>query len=543
MECKFCHATIEDDAKFCPVCGKSLTDESEVTEAPAEEPADAEAPAEELEATAEEADAPAEEAAAPVEEADAPAEDAEASAEEAAPVTEDELIPGDPNGKPKKGHGLLLAILGVLIAGLVACAFYLSKQAKIPAERVALSGAVSYTVENEAMTDELAGEVVASAKKNGVIEQVKTMLGMTAPDRDGLTNARLSLYYWENFYNYYNQNYYYAMYLGLDPLHMDESMYDEEGNRTWQEYFLSNALEDYRTYTAACAKARAEGFALPEDVQENLDQIRENVSSRSDEELNEQLLSVYGPGVTRENYVEYLENLFLGASYIQAMRDRIEPTDEELSAYYDAHSEDYADVPKTDGGTVNVRHVLIEPEDTEQAESWAAAEKTAQELYENWKAGDATEDSFAELAKARSQDPGSAENGGLYEDVAPGRMVAEFNDWCFDESRKPGDTAVVKTDYGYHIMYFVSEGEGAYWKTVVADPCKNELLNKQVDAMSLAYNLRLDTEKIKLATPGQILDSAVEEEADPEIPEEPAVQPEAEASAAPATGENEMPLG
>ena len=22
MECKFCHAPIEDDAKFCPVCGK-----------------------------------------------------------------------------------------------------------------------------------------------------------------------------------------------------------------------------------------------------------------------------------------------------------------------------------------------------------------------------------------------------------------------------------------------------------------------------------------------------------------------------------------
>ena len=47
------------------------------------------------------------------------------------------------------------------------------------------------------------------------------------------------------------------------------------------------------------------------------------------------------------------------------------------------------------------------------------------------------------------------ENGGLYTDVYPGQMVAEFNNWCFDESRQVGDTGVVKTDYGYHVMYFV----------------------------------------------------------------------------------------
>ena len=37
--------------------------------------------------------------------------------------------------------------------------------------------------------------------------------------------------------------------------------------------------------------------------------------------------------------------------------------------------------------------------------------------------------------------------------------MTEFNDWCFDASRKTGDTAIVKTQYGYHIMYFVGYGE------------------------------------------------------------------------------------
>lgn len=34
-------------------------------------------------------------------------------------------------------------------------------------------------------------------------------------------------------------------------------------------------------------------------------------------------------------------------------------------------------------------------------------------------------------------------------------MVNSFSAWCFDSSRKAGDTAIVKSDFGYHIMYFV----------------------------------------------------------------------------------------
>ena len=39
-------------------------------------------------------------------------------------------------------------------------------------------------------------------------------------------------------------------------------------------------------------------------------------------------------------------------------------------------------------------------------------------------------------------------------------MVTEFNDWCFDESRQYGDTGLVRTTYGYHVMFFVAGEEG-----------------------------------------------------------------------------------
>lgn len=120
----------------------------------------------------------------------------------------------------------------------------------------------------------------------------------------------------------------------------------------------------------------------------------------------------------------------------------------------------------------NVRHILVSFEGgttdsstgstTYSDEEKAAAKEKAEELLKQWKDGDATEDSFAALAHDNSTDPGSVENGGLYEDVYPGQMVTAFNDWCFDSSRKSGDTGIVETNYGYHVMYFVGDADQSY---------------------------------------------------------------------------------
>lgn len=119
----------------------------------------------------------------------------------------------------------------------------------------------------------------------------------------------------------------------------------------------------------------------------------------------------------------------------------------------------------------NVRHILVSFEGgtrddsgniTYSAEEKAAAKATAEELLNQWKSGEATEDSFAALATEKSSDTGSTANGGLYEDIAPNQMVAAFNDWCFAEGRKAGDTGIVETQYGYHVMYFVGDSDVTY---------------------------------------------------------------------------------
>ncbi len=113
-----------------------------------------------------------------------------------------------------------------------------------------------------------------------------------------------------------------------------------------------------------------------------------------------------------------------------------------------------------------VRHILIKAEADADGnytdEAKAAAKAEAERIYDEWKSGDATEESFAALAGQYSEDPGSNTNGGLYDAVQKGQMVEEFDAFCFG-GHKSGDTAIVYGESGsyagYHIMYYVGEGE------------------------------------------------------------------------------------
>ncbi len=136
----------------------------------------------------------------------------------------------------------------------------------------------------------------------------------------------------------------------------------------------------------------------------------------------------------------------------------------------------------------NVRHILVAFEGGKTNSStgettYTEAEKNtaklaAEKLLNEWKNGAATEDSFADLATKETDDTGSKNDGGLYEDVYPGQMVEAFEDWCYDAERKTGDTGLVETKYGYHIMYYVGESETNYRDYMVSNAKRAEDLEK-----------------------------------------------------------------
>ncbi len=148
--------------------------------------------------------------------------------------------------------------------------------------------------------------------------------------------------------------------------------------------------------------------------------------------------------------------------------------------------------------TVNVRHILVTPEVEEHDESdesiddaaiHAAADEAAkakaEEILNEWLAGDKTEDSFAKLATEKAS---SYIAGEKFEQVTKGYMVEEFDSWIFDSARKPGDCDIVKTDYGYHLIYFVGADEIA-WKIKANAGVESEEYNAYVESLKAKYEV------------------------------------------------------
>ena len=190
----------------------------------------------------------------------------------------------------------------------------------------------------------------------------------------------------------------------------------------------------------------------------------------------------------------------MGNKYYDAEYAKLSYTQEDLEAFFTKNEEMYSQSGITkDGKYVNVRHILFVPEGgtadeatgqtTYSEEEWAACQTKAEDVLNMWLAGAQNEESFAALATAMTQDPGSQQTGGLYENVAQGQMVPEFDVWCFDEARQTGDHGIVKTTYGYHLMYFVSSTP--IWEHYAKQDLMTEKTNAMLDELVKQYPMEV----------------------------------------------------
>lgn len=132
--------------------------------------------------------------------------------------------------------------------------------------------------------------------------------------------------------------------------------------------------------------------------------------------------------------------------------------------------------------TVNARHILVAPSSTSEDSAWQEALKNAEKYEAEWKELGGSEENFATIAAKYSSDS-SASKGGLYENIFKGQMVEEFEDWCFDPARKVGDSEIIKTSYGYHIMYFSGVAED-YYTYAIDSTIRDERLNSYIDGIT-----------------------------------------------------------
>lgn len=337
-----------------------------------------------------------------------------------------------------------------------------------------------------------------------------------------LTNTQLQFYYWTEVYDFLNNNYYYLSYMGLDytkPLDEQACPYDK--TMTWQQYFLQSALESWHGNMAFAVLAKENNFQMPEEYRTELDTLASNLETTAKDNgydsVDQMVQASFGPGCTMADYLEYMENRYMGNLYFAELYGAAEPTLEELDAYFKANQEALEkEGIKQDGSyTVDVRHILIhidnivaemekekagEEDKTEgkyTEEQWNACLEAAQKIYDEYLAGEQTEERFGELANKYSDDQdGKVTNGGIYTFVKKGQMVEQFDAWCFDEARKPGDTDLVQTKFGYHVMYFVGSEET--WITGTRSAYMSEKSNEIVADALDRFEVEINYKKIVL---------------------------------------------
>ena len=474
MVCKFCGAELPEDVTLCPECGK-LQEETACEETEA-----------------------------------AVSEETEAAAGEEAAVGEEAGIGMEyvkPTEAPKKKNLLPIVIIAVLAAAVVALAILLvprlirerNEAAEAAAAPEAAAAEAAAVDPAEALT--LTPEDLPSftVKKEELTEEVLSRVLATCGDKK-LTNRELPFYYWQQFNSFASAYGMYLSYMLDTTVGLDQQMYDD--THTWQQMFLESAADMFHSVAAMYQQAQKDGYTLDAESQAYLDGLEQSmedgVQAYGYESAEEYLHAIFGPSATMQDYKSYAELTLTAANYLQSRADEIACTDDDVSAYYDANREQYeaSGVTKTDSPDVNVRHILIQPEEmnedgTYTDAAWKTAEEKAKQVQKEWEDGEQTEERFGELAKTYSAD-GNAAEGGLYEGVYPGQMVPEFNDWCFDPARKPGDVGLVRTDYGYHLIYFSSVGTTVHWFETAKVDFLNEKATEIEETIKENYSYTCD---------------------------------------------------
>ena len=128
---------------------------------------------------------------------------------------------------------------------------------------------------------------------------------------------------------------------------------------------------------------------------------------------------------------------------VDAVKKNISVNEADLKTYYEQNAQRLSVAEER-----RASHILITSPKTASAAEREKAKAKAEELLAVVKKAP---DTFADVARKNSQDPGSAINGGDLDFFARGAMVKSFEDAAF--SMKKGDlSGVVESDFGYHII-------------------------------------------------------------------------------------------
>lgn len=203
---------------------------------------------------------------------------------------------------------------------------------------------------------------------------------------------------------------------------------------------INNAIQS-SAFAPKTVLARLSGIAAQEREIQALKFDASNFKAQV-KVTDEMLQSYYKDNLTQYAIPEQLkiEYVILNSAVVEP---QLSITDTDIESYYEQNVKRY-----TVDEQRRASHILITVQNDASPAVVSAAKKKAENLLTQLRKNP-TE--FAKLAKANSQDPGSAERGGDLGFFSPGMMVKPFEEAAY--KLKQGEiSAIVRSDFGFHII-------------------------------------------------------------------------------------------
>ena len=182
----------------------------------------------------------------------------------------------------------------------------------------------------------------------------------------------------------------------------------------------------------------------------------------------------YANSVPEKRKVKYV---MIDLSKIQ---NGVQVTHDELQSYYNQHRDQYRTAEQAKVSHILIKTPLPGPDGKVDEKGVAEAQRRAENLLTQLKAGA----KFEDLARKYSEDPGSAKEGGSLGWIGKGRTVPEFEKAAF--SLPKGQISdLVKSSYGFHIIR-VDDRQDAHMKTLEEVKDQIEPILKQQKAQQIA---------------------------------------------------------
>lgn len=315
-----------------------------------------------------------------------------------------------------------------------------------------------------------------------------------------LSNRQLAYYFWSE--------YVYLSASETPPFDTERALaaqwYDEE--TTWQQKLTELAFDTAKQTMVLDAAARDAGFTLPESFAETLREQKQAYRKQAQdsgfdpqdaEQMQEFLISLYGPEANEADFDAYLDDTFLATAYSNALYDKAQFTDAQIQTYFDQNAENYATtlgISRNETRACTLRCIFLAGEDSK-----SRAEEIQAEYEKN-----PTEEHFADLESQYNQDEKANEQG-LYLNVTPKQSEQSIRSWVFDKSRKPGDEAMVMMESGYVLIYYVSQAEQPLWYAAAESDMRYEAYRNAYETLEADAQVQTFPDRVNFPVPERMM--------------------------------------